>query len=133
MTLVEAIFRGINWRLGFRALEWNKVGILAAIQAFGSTGAPSTTFTPTLGYTGVIANIGDRWSKYSQSLVLSAILGNPPTMPQTLTALSAIVAPQSNFEYMMTSKAREAPFEMVLLPYQATVGSLTVNVSFTTT
>lgn len=128
MTLVEAIWRGLNWRLTFRGLEWNKAGILASMQAFGSTGAASTTFTPTL------ANIGDRWSKYSQSLVLTAILGNPPTFVQTLTALSANIAPESNTEAMMTSKMREAPLEMVLLPYQTTVGSLSnVNLSFTTT
>lgn len=127
MTLVEAIWRGLNWRLRFRGLEFNKAGILAAIQAFGSTGAPSTTFTPTL------ANVGDRFSKYAQALVLTAVLGNPPTFVQTLTASNAIVAPQSNVEYLMTSKVREAPFEMVLLPYQAVIGSLTVNLSFTTT
>lgn len=127
MTLVEAIWRGINWRVRFRGLEFNKAGILASMQAFGSTGAPSTTFTPTL------ANIGNRYSAFAQPLVLTAILSNPPTFVQTLTATNAIVAPQSNVEYLMTSKGREAPFEMVLLPYQAVVGSLTVNVSFTTT
>ena len=128
MTLVEAIWRGLNWRLRFRALEFNKTGILAALQAFGSTGAPSTTFTPTLN------NIGDQYSRFAQSLVLTAILGNPPTFVQTLTALNAIVSPNSNAEYLMTSKVREAPFEMVLLPYSATVGSLSnVKVSFTTT
>lgn len=127
MTLLEAIYRGINWRIRMRGMEFNAVGILAAMQAFGSTGAPTTTFTPTL------ANIGDRQSKFAQPLVLTAVLGNPPTMPQTLTATLAIVAPQSNVEYMMTSKVREAPFEFVLLPYRASVGSLTVNLAFTTT
>lgn len=128
MTLTEAIWRGLNWKLRFRGLEWNKTGILASMQAFGSTGAPSTTFTPTL------ANIGDRYSKFAKALVLTAVLGNPPTTPQTLTAETAIVSPQSNIEYLMTSKVREAPFEMVLLPYSATVGSLSnQNVPFTTT
>lgn len=127
MTLVEAIYRGLNWRVRMRGLEWNRGGILAAMQAFGSTGAPSTTFTPTL------ANVGDRWSKYSQQLLLSAVLNNPPSMPQTITALLASIAPQSNTEAMMTSKMREAPLEMILLPYQATVGSLTVDTAFTTT
>lgn len=127
MTLVEAIWRGLNWRMRFRGMEWNKPGILASMQAFGSVENPDTTFTPEL------ENIGDRYSKFSRALVLSAILGDPPTFPQTLTALSAIVAPQSNVEYIMTSKAREAPFEMVLLPYEADVGSLTANVAFTTT
>jgi hypothetical protein len=127
MTLVEAIWRGLNWRVRFRGLEFNKTGILAAMQAFGSTGAPSTTFTPTL------ANIGNRYSLFAQALVLTAILGNPPTFVQTLTALGAIIAPQSNMDFIMTSKVREAPFEMVLLPYSASVGSLTVNIAFTTT
>ncbi len=129
MTLVEAIWRGLNWKLRFRGLEWNKPGILASMQAFGSTGAPSTTFTPTLGA------IGDRYSKFAQSLVLNSILGAyPPTIPQTLTALGAIVSPNSNAEYIMTSKVREAPFEFVLLPYSATIGSLTnQNIAFSTT
>ena len=127
MALVEAIWRGLNWRVRFRGLEFNKTGILASMQAFGSTGAPSTTLTP------LLANIGDRYSKFAQALVLTAVLANPPTMPQTLTANGAIVAPQSNVEYLMTSKVREAPFEFVLLPYSATVGSTTANISFTTT
>lgn len=127
MTLVEAIWRGLNWRIRFRGLEFNKPGILASAQAFGSTGAPDTTFTPTL------ANIGDRYSKFSKELVLTAVLPNPPTFPQTLTAESAIVAPQSSVEYLMTSKVRQAPFEMVLLPYLGAVDSLLPNISFTTT
>jgi hypothetical protein len=127
MTLVEAIWRGLNWRLRFTGLEFNRAGILASIQAFGSTGAPSTTFTPTLAF------IGDRFTKFAQTLLLTAILGSPPTFVSTLTALGAIVSPQSNVQYLMTSKVREAPFEMVLLPYAATVGSLSVTTSFTTT
>lgn len=128
MTLVEAIWRGINWRLRFRGLEWNKAGILASMQAFGSSGDPTTTFTPTL------ANIGNRYSIFAQPLLLNSILGAyPPTTPQTLTANGATPAPQTNVEYVMTSKVREAPFEFVLLPYSAVVGSLTVNLAFTTT
>jgi hypothetical protein len=126
MTLVEAIWRGLNWRIRFRGLEFNKLGILGSLQAFGT--ANGAGLSPTL------QNIGDRYSKFAQALVLTAILGNPPTMPQTLTASGAIVAPNSNVDYLMTSKVREAPFEMVLLPYNATTGSLSnINVSFTTT
>ncbi len=137
-TLVEAIWRGLNWRLRFRGLEMNRQGILAIMQAFGSTGQPTNTFTPTL------ANIGTRYSAFSQPLVLTSIL---PVQPQgsdfatsanpgyigSLTALNANVAPQSNVEMMLTSKVREVPMEMVLMPYAATVASLAVNLSFTTT
>lgn len=129
MTLVEAIYRGLNWRMRFRAMEFNKAGILGALQVFGSSGAAGTTFTP------VLQSIGDRFTKFSQSLVLTSILGvYPPTMPQTLTALSAILAPQTNVELLMTSKVREAPLEMVLFPYSAVVGSNNLTAtSFTTT
>ncbi len=131
MTLVEAIFRGINWRLRFRSLEFNKPGVLIAIQVFGSSGAAGTTFTPSLG-SGTA--IGGRYSQFAQALVLSSILGSPPTFVQSLTAMSAIVAPQSNVEYLMTSKVREAPFEFILLPYAAVVGSSVGNaISFSTT
>lgn len=127
MTLVEAIYRGLNWRLRLRGLEFNKPGILQAMQAFGSSGAAGTTFTPTL------ANVGDRYSKFAQSLVLNSVLANPPTMPDTLTALSAIIAPQSNIEFMMTSKMREVPLEFVLLPYSAVVSSSNnISTAFTT-
>lgn len=128
MTLVEAIYRGMNWRLRFRGLEFNKPGILASLQAFGSTGAPSTTLTPRL------FNIGDRYTAFAQPLVLTAVLSPyPPTFVSTLTATNAIAAPQSAVEYLFTSKVREAPFELVLLPYAATVGSLSVQLAFTTT
>ncbi len=129
LTLVEAIYRGINWRVQFQGLEWNKPGILASMQAFGSSGASSTTFTPTL------QSIGDRYSKFAQALVLTSILGvYPPTMPNTFTAMNAIVAPNSNIQAMLTSKAREAPMEMVLFPYSAVISTNNqVATSFTTT
>ncbi len=127
MTLVEAIYRGLNWRLRFRGLEFNKPGILASAQAFGAAGIANLSFQPTL------ENIGNRYSLFAKTLILNAILGNPPTVPNKLTALSAIVAPQSNVEYLMTSKVREAPFEMVLLPYRQAVAGGFKNLSFTTT
>jgi hypothetical protein len=135
MSLIEAIFRGINWRLRFTGLEWSRPGILAAMQAFGSFQAPTNTFTPTL------TTVGQRFSAFAQPLVLNNILpvqafgtgpGANPTFIAMLTAAGAVLAPQSNIQSMLTSKLREAPIEMVLLPYQATVGSLTVNTSFTT-
>ncbi len=127
MTLVEAIWRGLNWRMRFRGLEFNKPGILAALQAFGSAGAATGTFTPTL------QNVGDRVTKFANPLVLTAILPNPPCFVQTITALNAGIAPQSNMEAMLTSKVREAPIEMALFPYTVAGSGGVVNVSFTTT
>jgi hypothetical protein len=137
MTLVEAIYRGMNWRCRFRGMEWNKQGLIDIVQAFGTAGGtvgvPSfpTVFAPALGA------IGDRWTKYSQTLLLTSILGNPPSgiglgagTPQTLTALSAGFAPNSNTAFQITSKAREMPLELTLLPYAQ--GSPAVNIPFST-
>lgn len=126
MTLTEAIYRGQNWRLRFRGLEWNKTGLLSLLQQFGQLGAAGT-FNPRLN------NIGDRWTRFCQTLLLTAILANPPTTPQTLTALTAGLAPQHQVNQLMTSKVREMPLELVLIPYQTVVDSVTVNVPFTCT
>ena len=126
LTLTEGIYRGQNWRLIMRGLEWNKTGLLSILQMFGQSGA-NTTLTP------VLSNIGDRWTKYCLPLVLTAILGNPPTIPQTLTATNAGFAPNSQSSMLFTSKMREMPLELVLIPYQSMVGSVTTNTPFTTT
>lgn len=126
MTLVEAIWRGMNWRCRIRGIEFNKSGLLDLLQMFGRTGL-NTTLTPQL------TAIGDRWSNYCRIMILTAILGNPPTMPQTLTANSAGLAPGQTTEFLLTSKMREMPIEMIFLPYAATVGSGSVIVPFTTT
>jgi hypothetical protein len=125
MTLVEAIYRGMNWKCRFTGVEWNKSGLLSLLQMFGQTGVVGT-------YTPQLVNIGDRWSKYCQPLLLSAILANPPTMPQSLTALSAGLAPNSQNKSLFTSKLRENPFEMVMLPY-ASGGSGSAVIPFSTT
>lgn len=125
MTLVEAIYRGQNWRCRMRGLEWT-TGLLSILQMFGQSGAAGT-LTP------ILTSIGDRWTKFCKPLVLTAILANPPTAPQSLTATSAGFAPNSQSLFNMTSKVRELPIEMVLLPYSTTIASVTVSVPFTTT
>jgi hypothetical protein len=124
MTLVEAIYRGQNWRLRMRGLEWLP-GLLWAMQTFGAQAAKAS------GLLGPrLQAIGDRWSTYSRILILTALLSNPPTVPQVLTADSAVIAPQQQSTFNLTSKMRELPIEMVLLPYHTTVGSVSMNVPF---
>jgi hypothetical protein len=65
--------------------------------------------------------------------VLTAILGNPPTTPQSLTATNAGISPNSESAFLHTSKMREFPLEMVLIPYTTVVASVTYNLPFTTT
>lgn len=123
-TLVEGIYRGQNWRCRFRGLEWNKTGLLSILQMFGQTGA-NTTLTPAL-----IA-IGDRWTSYCQALLLTAILNI--STPATLTATNAGFAPNSQSAFNLTSKMREFPLEMVLLPYTAVISSTTYKIPFSVT
>jgi hypothetical protein len=125
-TLVESIYRGVNWRIAFRGLEWSKTGILATLQTFGGD-ATGASFAPTL------SNVGDRASKFYKTMLLTAILGNPPTTPQTLTALLAGLAPGSQTSMNLTSKMREVPTEFCLLPYSSTSGSVTSVIPFSTT
>ena len=124
MTLVEGIYRGINWRALLRGLEW-KPGLLDLLQMFGQTGA-SGSLTPSL------ANIGNRWTLFSKTMLLTAILGNPPSTPVTLTALTAGLAPNSMSSFLMTSKVRELPLEVVLIPYSSG-GSAISGIPFSTT
>jgi hypothetical protein len=129
LTLVEGVYRGLNWRLRMRGLEWNKSGLLSALQMFGQTGAVGT-FNPTIGV------IGERMSKFTNALLLTAILAAPPngpSTPQTLTSISAMLSVNSRSDMLFTSKMREFPLEWSLIPYLATIGSNTFAVPFTTT
>jgi len=126
MTLVEAIYRGQNWRCRMRGLEFDKTGQLALLQMFGKSGA-ARSLTP------ILVQVGDRWTTYNKTLLLTSILGDPPSFPATITALSAGLAPQQQTAFMITSKVREMPFELVFIPYTVTVGSSTFNVPFTST
>ncbi len=127
LTMVEAIWRGMNWRCRIRGLEFNKTGLISLLQQFGQSGAVGT-LNP------LLFAIGDRWSASCKVLLLTAVLaGYPGTMPQAITANSAGLAPGQTTEFMMTSKMREMPIDMVLLPYVAVVGSGSIIVPFTTT
>lgn len=131
MTLVEAITRGQNWRALLRGLEWNRSGLLGILQMFGTTAGSTPPIAATTNLIPVLANIGDRWTKFCQTLLLTAILGNPPSVPATLTAMSAGFAPNSQSAFNLTSKVREMPLELVLFPYAS--GSPALNVPFSCT
>jgi hypothetical protein len=126
MTLVEAVYRGMNWRARMRNLEWPKGGI-ALLTMFGSQSTIGDgKLNPILG------SIGNRYTLAVQPLILTSILGNPPSTPTTLTANGAGFAPNSQSMFNMTSKVRELPLELVLLPY-ASAGSGSAAVPFTVT
>jgi hypothetical protein len=127
LTFVEGIYRGQNWRCRLVGREW-KAGLLSILQTFGLV-TGGGTLNP------FIQVIGDRMSKYAFPLVLTAILGNPPSVPQSLTANGAIIAPDNNSEFNFTSKIRDLPLELAFIPYSTSTGSppATYTVPFTVT
>lgn len=131
-TMVEGVYQGQNWTARLLGLEW-KAAMLQLLQAFGFLDAED--ISPTLfGLTinnDPVCNVGDLYSRYANPLVLTAILANPPTTPQSLTASKAIISPEQSSEFMLTSAVRELPLEMVLLPYTTTIGSDVYAVPFT--
>jgi hypothetical protein len=128
MTLVEAIYRGQNWRCRIRGLEWDKTGLLESLQAFGRVGASgSRSFNP------ILSQIGQRWTVFAFPLLLTAILADPPSFPSSLTATNATFAPNSQTLFNLTSKVREMPIEYCLIPYQQTIASVTYAIPFQTT
>lgn len=133
-TLVEGVYQGQDWRVRLNGLEF-KSGLLAALQAFGQitegllrptlSGREDVPGTP-------VVNVGDLFTSYAFPLVLTAVLGNPPTTPQSLTATNAIIAPGMSMETLLTSQVREVPLEMCLIPYSTVITSTTFKLPFTT-
>jgi hypothetical protein len=126
MTLIEGIYRGIDWRIRYRTKEWN-TGVQAAFQIYGAAG---TNPSPALG----LGIIGRKYSAIALALVLTATTGTPSAAtPATLTASLALLAPNSNVDWAFTSKVREVPIEHICLPQSLTTGGGTFTVPWTTT
>jgi len=126
MTLIDGIYRGIDWRVRYRTKEWN-AGMQGAFQVFGAAG---TNPAPALGL-GVIARL---YSAIAKALVLTATTGTPAaTSPATLTASLALLAPGVNVDWAFTSKVREVPIEHICLPQSLSTGGGTFTVPWTTT
>jgi hypothetical protein len=113
MTLIEAIYRGQDWRVRFRGKEAAKEGIVAVLMALGTAGGGG--IAPALGIIGVTM------TSKAQALVLTATTGTPADValdgPQSLTADYASLSPSNNTAMLMTSKVKEVPIEMVCFPY----------------
>ena len=128
LTLIDYIHRGHDWRCVTRGQDY-KAGLLASLQAFGT--APSVAgaiLAPAL------TNIGnDALNGFTSVLVLTRVLGFPPSTPASLTASQCVLAPNNTTELLFTSKLRELPIEWVFLPYTTTISAVQYIVPFTVT
>ena len=112
LTMVEAIYRGQDWTVRLVGREW-KAALLNIFLAFGQVG--TGTLTPHLGF------IGDLFTTYAKSLVLTRALTTPT--PATLTATQSVLSPNNRSTFNLTSKIRELPLELSLIPYSVTISA----------
>jgi len=120
LSLLDFVYRGADWRLRARAKEF-AADLMKIVWPWGmGTGALS----PRMGV------IGRRGSDIAGSMVLTATTGTPAASspgPASLTAGLCVASPNANMAMYFTSKARDVPAELVLLPY-SDGGSPTPNV-----
>lgn len=103
-ALLDMIYRGCDWFVQSEFKEY-KAGPLAASLPWGA------------GVLGVQGIIGRLASNVGTALVLTSTAGTPAVAtPATLTAASAILAPNSNPRAQFNSRLRTLPVRMVALP-----------------
>lgn len=113
-SLIDGIYLGADWNLIFVAREFLFGGALDAFWPFGTIGdvRMDAALPIKMGYA------GQRWRDRAGTIILTAVTGTPADgNPATLTAEQAIVAPGS-YRFAMTSKIRELPINLMLLPVE---------------
>jgi hypothetical protein len=124
LARLENVIRGGDWNLIFRCREYAS-GNLNVAWPYGRV---SLTLSPggNANFAPVMAQAGctDDGSGFTGSLVLTAIAGTPAALnPATLTAAKVVNADANQGDMMFTSKAREVPVNLELLPYSQTYGT----------
>lgn len=122
-TLLETINQGQDWRILITGREWD-VGLMLLFQPYGAVPVSGVKFgilSPRLGTSTGQPPAGDIGTKGSLSagiLTLTSDLGSPPTAPATLLANLVKLAPESQASFNLTSKVRDLPLQLCLLPYE---------------
>ena len=106
-TTIEGIYQGADFSLQFVSKEY-KTGSVRPSWPWGNDGS-------TLGFR--LGVIGRRWTDVAQAMVLTSTAGTPAAAaPTSLTASLTIVSPNSNTDLSFTSKVREVPVKLTLIP-----------------
>ena len=110
MSHLESVYRGMDFRIVYRCREYSVNNVNAALPY----GKGATTLSPVHGQAGRV----DDNSGIAGALVLTAASGTPAsTNPATLTAAHAVISDNTSYDLIFTSKLRELPVSLDLIPY----------------
>ena len=108
-SLLDFVYRGGEVRMRFNCKVY-KAGSKTPFWPWGAFGVMATTLAP----------ISRLASAVASAMVLTATSATPAaTMPATLTGSKAILPPGSNLRLLYSSRVRNVPNELVLLPSES--------------
>ena len=110
MSLLDGVYRGGRCSIQFDSKAY-KTGSIAAFWPWGSLGVLATAAAP-------IARLA---SAVAAATVLTDVDNTPAAgSPATLTASLSILAPNQNADLLFSSRVREVPVRLSLLPSTST-------------
>lgn len=109
-SIIDGVFRGGNCYCQFEGMAY-KAGAITPFWPWGALGILATTAAP----------IGRLASDVASAFVLTATAATPAaTIPATLTASKAILAPNNPAKLLFDSRLRTVPIRLQFLPYLST-------------
>ena len=109
-TIIDGVFRGGNCYCQFEGMAY-KAGAITPFWPWGALGILATTAAP----------IGRLASDVALAFVMTDTDATPAaTIPATLTASKAILAPNNPAKLLFDSRLRTVPIRLQFLPYLST-------------
>ncbi len=125
-SLLENVYRGADFSIAYRCREY-AVNNVQVTLPYGAPLSGNAVLRVALGIPGVC----DDTSGFTGVMAMTAIAGTPAaTNPATLTASHAIIADGQQYDLLFTSKLREVPILLNLLPIAVSSGISTSPVWF---
>ncbi len=129
LSLLENVYRGGDWSISYRAREYG-VTAIQTVWPYGAQAVGNPIFAPSMSQAGLC----DDTSLFTGILGMTVIAGTPAASngPTTLVASHAIVADGQQMDTLFTSKLRELPVLLNLLPYAVSAGLSATPIWFST-
>ncbi len=128
LSLLENVYRGADFSISYRAREY-ALSNTQVVWPYAAAATGNANLAPAIGIPGVC----DDTSSFTGILAMSAISGTPAASnPATLTASHATIADGQQIDLLFTSKLRETPVVLNLLPISVSSGISTTPIWFST-